>query len=238
MVGDALHLASFRACTDHEATPMPPPETMRRVQFVCSTALDVARFERGIETWLSPEALAKMRAPTVVDGMSLPYGWFTRTGELDGHVGYGHSGGFDEGLSLVSLRFPADDLTIAVVMTFTPDPDHSPTEIATHIARQELGLREPAIVDRPAPPELLAAIAGDYALQDVHATTTIENGHAVMAVAGWHGPLVWAGGTRFYGGPMGPSPDRWSEFIFDGGHVKAVLVGHRFLLDGLARRLP
>ena len=238
MVGDALHLATFRACTDHETTPMPPPETMRRVQFVCASALDVARFERGLETWLSPQALANLRTPVIVDGISMPYGWFTRIGELDGHVGFGHSGSFDEGLSIMSLRFPADDLTIAVVMSYSPDPDHKAWAIATHLARAELGLREPAVIDRPAPPELLAAIAGEYDLDGLHAKTTIENGRAIMTAAGWHGPLVWVGGTRFIGDPAGTSPDRWSEFILEDGHVKAALVGHRFLVEGIARRLP
>jgi len=218
-------------------------KTMERVQFVCANALDVARFERSLDTGalLRADSVAKMRAPTEIAGMPLPYGWLTRIADLDGHRAYGHTGS-GEGASVAAFRFPADDLTIVVLINSAPRPGHRAWSLVAHIARAELHLPEPALADHAVAQDELAAIAGTYANGPAHAVIAGRDGHAYLtfSVDGkqvWDGPLVALGPRAFAGGPGGdPDPDYAATFLPATGQATAIAIGHRFLLDNVFRR--
>jgi CubicO group peptidase (beta-lactamase class C family) len=83
---------------------------------LCSTALDLVRFERAIEDHrlFSDPMLKMMRTPTMLsDGISVDYGFGTRLGNLGGHRVIGHTGN-GGGFRNILERFPDDDLTIVV----------------------------------------------------------------------------------------------------------------------------
>jgi hypothetical protein len=181
--------------------------------------------------------LERMRTPAATEVGDVDYGWFTRLGDLDEHKGVGHSGNFEEGVSVMSLRFPADDLTIAVLMNGAPAPGMTAWDLATRVARVELGLPAPEVHEQPADLALFEKLAGRYDLHGIVATVRVRDGRLWLEVPGWEGALLYAGGTRFLGGPLGVDPDRATEFIVTGNVVRGAKVGHRFMLDGVARRL-
>jgi len=251
-IAKPLGLASVTICPSEPEPPMyradktrvtETAKTMERVQFVCANALDVARFERSLDTGalLRPESVAKMRAPTPIAGMELPYGWLTRIAELDGHRAYGHTGTGD-GASIAAFRFPADDLTIVVLMGSAPRPGHRAHELVAHIARAELHLPEPTLADHALAPDELAAIAGTYSSGPARAAIAGRDGHAYLTLSidgkqVWDGALVALGPRTFAGGPGGPAdPDYVATFLPATGQATAIAVGHRFMLDNLFRR--
>lgn len=225
--GDHVQLYSYGKPSDGE-----PAETMRRVQFVCSTALDIVKFER----WL--DKLPKLRTPVVIDGIGeLPYGLLTRIADLGGHKAYGHTG-HQTGASVAAFRFPAEDVTIVVLMNASPRPGFDATDVLEKIARVELGVPAPAVTDLPPPPELLAQIVGDYATGGARGTFEVRGGRAHETVRVgervlFDGPLAWRGGRTFDGGRGGEV----NVFVPATGRATAVMVGAPFQLESLARRV-
>jgi D-alanyl-D-alanine carboxypeptidase len=105
---------------------------------LCSTVLDLVAFERALEDGrvVSPAGLQAMRAPTPMPGgIAAGYGLGTRLGETAGRAKIGHTGG-GQGNKAVLARYPAEDLTIAVL--FNTERDHAevtPNELEERIAR-------------------------------------------------------------------------------------------------------
>jgi D-alanyl-D-alanine carboxypeptidase len=253
-IAQPLGLAATTTCTAdnhvalYDAAHAPwsfPASEWQRLAFVCASALDVARFERGLDTGtlLARDAVQRMRAPTALPGgIVVPYGWFTRIAELDGHIAYGHTGNLP-GASVAAYRFPADDLTIVVLMNAAPKPGFRAWELLAAVARDELGLREPAIVDRPVPADELTAVAGSYAGGPLRAAISARGDRAWLTVQVedkplFDGALVWLGGRDFAGGPEGVHVDSFARFLPATGKATAIAVGHRFLLDQLFRMVP
>ena len=220
------------------------PAEVTRLAFVCADAIDVARFENSLDVGrvLRPETVAKMRAPTSLDGAALtvPYGWFTRIGDLDGRAAYGHTGTLP-GLSVAAFRFPTENLTVVVLMNSAPKRGFQAHELVVKIARARLGLVEPPLADALPPKEELDAIAGTYAAGIARASLAARDGRArlTLAVNGkpvFEGPLAWVGGRSFAGGPDGVQLDTLATFAPATGTPRAILVGHRFLLEQVFRR--
>jgi CubicO group peptidase (beta-lactamase class C family) len=105
---------------------------------LCSTVLDLVAFERALEDGrvVSQGLLRAMRAPTPMPGgIAAGYGLGTRLGETAGRAKIGHTGG-GQGNKAVLARYPAEDLTIAVL--FNTERDHAevtPNELEERIAR-------------------------------------------------------------------------------------------------------
>jgi D-alanyl-D-alanine carboxypeptidase len=224
-----------------------PPETMKRVGFLCADAIDVARWERSFETGaiLRAESVARMRRRVRIDasggGFELGYGWFTRSGDVDGHRAFGHTGNFP-GVSVAAFTYPEDALTIVVLMNASPSPGFSAVALQTRIARVIFGTTAPEVKDAVVPPTVLASCAGEYQTANERLRFIARDGRLRLEVWGgdtrvWEGPLVWAGGTTFFGGPTGADPDEPGVFHIVDGRAVAVSWGHRLMLDGLARRV-
>ena len=224
--GDHVQLYSYGKPSEGE-----PPETMRRVQFVCSNVLDVVKFER----WL--DKVPELRRPVVIDGIGeLPYGLLTRIADLGGHKAYGHTGNFT-GVSVAAFRFPAEDVTIVVLVNSSPRPGFEAWSLLEKIARAELGVPE-QLSDLPPPPELLAQITGEYATGGARGVIEPREGRAHETVrVGEHvlfdGPLAWRGGRTFIGGHSGET----NVFVPATGRARAVIAGTPFLMEALAKRV-
>jgi CubicO group peptidase (beta-lactamase class C family) len=244
-----LHLASTRICgNDHVALyrdgkPWSDAAAeLARLAFVCSDAVDVARFERSFDVGglLRPASVAAMRRPTMLDGVSVPYGWFTRIGDLDGRVAYGHTGGMP-GVSVAAFRFPADDLTVVVLANTEPERGFKAHDVLLHVARAELHLVEPAMLYRPMSQTELDAIAGTYTSGPQRVTVSARDGKPwIVITVGdkrvWEGALAPVGGRSFAGGPDGARADEVARFEPATGKATMILVGHRLLLEAVFAR--
>jgi len=131
---------------------------------VCATATDLLKWQAALDGGrvLSTSSVELMRRPTTLaDGTAIDYGLGTRLGSLDGHRVLGHTGsggGFNAALE----SFPADGLTIAIVMN-TGNAAGPSMMLATAIARAVLGLPDKnTLRDLPAPRKELAALLGTF----------------------------------------------------------------------------
>ncbi len=85
---------------------------------LCSTVLDLVRFEKGLEEGrvVSPALLKAMRAPArLPDGLEADYGYGTRLGFTGRHRKLGHTGA-GQSSKAVLARYPDDDVTVAVLL--------------------------------------------------------------------------------------------------------------------------
>jgi len=85
---------------------------------ICSSVVDLVRWAYALRTGrVVPAALyAEMTTPaTLADGKRVPYGFGLAIVELDGRLRVGHGGGIHGFVSHL-LTFPADDLTVAVLV--------------------------------------------------------------------------------------------------------------------------
>jgi CubicO group peptidase (beta-lactamase class C family) len=226
-------------------TPLPASltdENMTRVRFVCADAVDVAAWERGLDHLLRADSLAALRAPTRIDQLALRYGLFTRIAELPGHRGYGHTGTFP-GIDVATFRFPDDDLTIVALENSTPRPGHAAVDLAIAIARAAFGSPAPSTDPLPVPAALLAACPGDFVAPGLRLRISARDTGlwaelVEPAVAHWSGPIIYRGGADFIGGPGGVAADVITTFTIVDGKAQWIAWGHRWLLDGVARRAP
>jgi CubicO group peptidase (beta-lactamase class C family) len=134
---------------------------------VCATATDLAKWQAALDSGrvLTPSSLALMRTPTTLaDGTKIDYGLGTRLGSLDGHRVLGHYGGESRGGFRPLLEsFPADHLTIVILMNMGDAASPSPVAVAPEIARAALGLaKKNTLLDLPVPGAELAALSGKY----------------------------------------------------------------------------
>jgi D-alanyl-D-alanine carboxypeptidase len=171
---------------------------------VCSTAGDLVKFEEALEAGrlVSRESVQAMRRPTrLPGGVEIDYGLGTRRGSLDGHAMFGHTGS-GGGFTTVLLRFPADDLTLAVLVN--TEARVGARKIGLRIARAVLGLSERDLPAVPLPMEQVSSFAGRF---------DSDGGPVEVFVAGdqlrarFPGappdglPAVYAGDDRFLAGP-------------------------------------
>ncbi|HEX3577127.1 MAG TPA: serine hydrolase domain-containing protein [Thermoanaerobaculia bacterium] len=167
---------------------------------LCSTVLDLVRFERAIEDHrlFSDSMLKMMRTPsTLSDGLSVDYGFGTRLGNLGGHRIVGHTGN-GGGFRNIFERFPDDDLTI-VVLTNADGGAVRPAMIATRIARLVLGIPEEPMRDLPLSAADAAPFLGTFE-SDEGTVTNVPREGGIGFRPGTAGPLIplhYQGGTTF-----------------------------------------
>jgi CubicO group peptidase (beta-lactamase class C family) len=137
---------------------------------VQSTVGDLLAYRHGV---FGPNAKisAKVRdlvlqRDTLQDGLVLPYtlGCLVLQ-DFEGHRSIGHSGDIF-GFSAQYTYYPDDDVTI-VVLTNMQGASFPPVSIARKIAREVLGVKQPAIADLPLPADRAAQIAGDYNMGNI-----------------------------------------------------------------------
>jgi D-alanyl-D-alanine carboxypeptidase len=116
---------------------------------ICGTAEDLARFARQIErgSYLTPEAFKRMTTPTELhSGTQVDYGLGVRLGSLSGRRMWGHTGSI-VAYQATLLRFPDDDLTIAVLQN-TVNAEIDALVLAWHLAEIALDLDPPDVTPR------------------------------------------------------------------------------------------
>jgi CubicO group peptidase (beta-lactamase class C family) len=167
---------------------------------ICSTVLDLARFERAIEghQLFSDSTLTMMRTPTTLsDSIAVDYGFGTRLGSLAGHRVLGHTGN-GGGFKNVLERFPDDDLTI-VVLTNADGGAMRPGILATRIARLVLGIPAEPMRDLPLSAAEAAPFLGTFE-SDEGTVTTLPREGGLGFRPGPDGPLIplyYQGSTTF-----------------------------------------
>ncbi|MFT3835688.1 MAG: serine hydrolase domain-containing protein [Myxococcaceae bacterium] len=187
---------------------------------VTGTAGDLLLFEAGLDTLLSKDDLAAMRAPTKVRGMpAVDYGLGTRLGQLEHHKMTGHTGS-GGGYTTAALRFPDEKLTVVVLMN---TEGGSASMVATALARAALDLgpmKQPADVPLTA---MAANWPGTYTSEEVRVEVTLNEGRVFATPAGAPGPLpmihlgddVFAFGpgrtVRFVGGVKGAAATVYAD---------------------------
>lgn len=134
---------------------------------LCSTVLDLVRWERALEDGkvLSPAMLRAMRTPARLPGLlEADYGLGTRMGRTGSRRKVGHTGG-GQGNKAVLARYPDDDVTIAVLLnTERASAVVTANDLEETVARLFFGLPG-AGASPPAPSALaedLQRYAGDY----------------------------------------------------------------------------
>ena len=218
------------------------PEVVR--EWVRGPALSAPAAE--LRAWLDAQRMGDEPRLTRV-AITLPRGPYNnvttqgaRIGDLDGRAAYGHTGTLP-GLSVAAFRFPTENLTVVVLMNSAPKRGFHAHELVVKVARSRLGLVEPRRADAVPPREELDAIAGTYAAGIARASLAARDGRArlTLFVNGkpvFEGPLAWVGGRSFAGGPDGIQVDTLATFAPATGTPRAILVGHRFLLEHVFRR--
>lgn len=84
---------------------------------LCASAMDLAHVPRALESGLvvSPTSLSDMLTPTTLStGVDVPYGLGVRLGRLQGRRSWGHTGGLNGNVAVVTW-FPEEEVTIVVV---------------------------------------------------------------------------------------------------------------------------
>ena len=150
---------------------------------LCSTVLDLVAFERALEEGrvASPAMLQDMRAPTSLPGgVAVGYGLGTRLGATAGRAKIGHTGG-GQGNKAVLARYPAEDLTIAVL--FNSERDHAevtPNELEERIARLFFAGEPAPHADAPPPSAELLRYVGQYREGPRLSSVTVDAGMLLL----------------------------------------------------------
>jgi CubicO group peptidase (beta-lactamase class C family) len=132
---------------------------------LCSTVLDLVRFESALEAGrvVSPAMLRAMRTPTrLPGGLEADYGLGTRLGFTGGRRKLGHTGGGQSNKAVLA-RFAEEDVTVAVLLnTERANALVTATDIEERVERLLFGLPEPGERSVPASAAELTRYAGDY----------------------------------------------------------------------------
>jgi CubicO group peptidase (beta-lactamase class C family) len=150
---------------------------------LCSTASDLVAWIDALSHGkvVPPAVFARMSQPTpLTSGKTHPYGLGLGLGDLEGHALVGHNGGINGFVSALDY-YPQDELTIAVLVN-TGSP--AAGEIARHVARTLLDLKEPALLDLPISAEEAGSIVGVYEIQELGQTIPISFAQGVLSVGG------------------------------------------------------
>jgi D-alanyl-D-alanine carboxypeptidase len=170
---------------------------------LCSTVLDLVRWERALEDGrvVSPAMLRAMRTPArLPDGLEVDYGYGTRLGVTGRHRKLGHTGGGQSNKAVLA-RYPDDDLTVAVLLnTERTNAPVTATDLEERIERLFFGLDEPSPRSASVAEQELHRYAGQYrdgsrlvrvAMQDGMLTVHPALGHQR------HSRLMPGGGDLF-----------------------------------------
>lgn len=147
---------------------------------LCSTVLDLVRFERALEQgrFVSSAMLRAMRAPAgLPESVEADYGLGTRLGFTGSHRKIGHTGG-GQGNKAVAARYPDDDVTIAVLFnTERPNAEVTANGLEEQIARLVFA---PGASSRFASADELQRYAGQYRVGSRLVRLTPEAGALMM----------------------------------------------------------
>jgi hypothetical protein len=132
---------------------------------LCSTVLDLVRWERALEDGrvVSPAMLRAMRTPArLPDGLEVDYGYGTRLGVTGRHRKLGHTGGGQSNKAVLA-RYPDDDVTVAVLLnTERRNAAVTATDLEERIERLFFGLAERSPRSASGPELELQRYAGQY----------------------------------------------------------------------------
>ncbi|MDT9600723.1 serine hydrolase domain-containing protein [Sphingosinicella rhizophila] len=189
---------------------------------IMATAADLIRYRRGLfEGNLTSQSIrdAIQAQRPLLDGTLNYYAWGALIGRaFEGHRKLSHSGVI-EGFSAHYAYYPDDRLTIAVLTNLSHGA-FMPYAIEHRLARIMLGLKEPAIVDRPVPQAEAEAFAGDY----VPFPFTFDAGR--FGFVGKDGRMFLR-----YEGVNSPAPLEPLLYLGDGRFVAAADHEHSFTFD-------
>jgi CubicO group peptidase (beta-lactamase class C family) len=192
---DYLSVAKRLGATDYWMTPR-----FFASGGLCSTVLDLVRFERALEQGriVSSAMLRAMRAPTgLPESLEAGYGLGTRLGFTGSHRKIGHTGG-GQGNKAVVARYPDDDVTIAVLFnTERPNAEVTANGLEERIAWLVFA---PGPVTTFASADELQRYAGDYDDGWRRVRLTPEGGALMMRPGLRHRPasqLIDTGGGAF-----------------------------------------
>ena len=128
-----------------------------------TTAVDLARWSRALEAGsvVSRESYARMTTPArLSNGRDWPYGLGLGLLSFAGRPKIVHTGRV-LGFYAVLARYPADDLTIAIMSNLGGSSSIA-YQLEPRIARLLLGVEEPHVRDVPLDSEGMARFAGTY----------------------------------------------------------------------------
>jgi len=132
---------------------------------LCSTVLDLVRWERALEDGrvVSPAMLRAMRTPArLPDGLQVDDGYGTRLGLTGRHRKIGHTGGGQSNKAVLA-RYPDDDVTVAVLLnTERRNAAVTATDLEERIERLFFGLAEPSPRSASVPEQEWHRYAGRY----------------------------------------------------------------------------
>lgn len=132
---------------------------------LCSTVLDLVRWESGLEAGrvVSPAMLQAMRTPArLPNGLVADYGFGTRLGFTGAHRKLGHTGGGQSNKAVLA-RYPDDDVTVAVLLnTERANAPVTATDIEEAIERLFFAVPEPSAPAAAAGEADLHRYAGEY----------------------------------------------------------------------------
>jgi CubicO group peptidase (beta-lactamase class C family) len=155
---------------------------------LCSTVLDLVRFESALEAGrvVSPAMLQAMRAPTrLPSGLEVDYGLGTRLGFTAGRRKLGHTGAGQSNKAVLA-RYPAEDVTVAVLLnTERANAPVTATDVEERVEALFFGLADPSALGAPASLPELQREAGEYRDRSRLERLTTD-GRTLTARPGWH----------------------------------------------------
>jgi CubicO group peptidase (beta-lactamase class C family) len=132
---------------------------------LCSTVLDLVRFESALESGrvISAGMLQAMRTPArLPDGLVADYGFGTRLGFTGAHRKLGHTGAGQSNKAVLA-RYPEDDVTVAVLLnTERANAAVTATDIEEAIERAFFAVPEPSAGSAAAGGSDLHRYVGEY----------------------------------------------------------------------------
>jgi CubicO group peptidase (beta-lactamase class C family) len=136
-----------------------------------STIDDLLKFQDALNKniLIKPSSLAEMRAPLTINGKVYTYGFGMRIIKIASHNGYGHTGS-GGGSTSVLHYFPADDLTIAVLINAESYDDSkypSAASIAQIIEEKTFHVSAPVVKDLAIPENEIQKYTGNWSNPDV-----------------------------------------------------------------------
>jgi len=206
---------------------------------LCSTVKDLIAWQRALDrgTLLRPESLAKMRAQAkLADGKPTGYGYGVFLGELAGHPRVGHAGGIN-GFTAMLARYPADDLTIAVVANAEVE---TPETLEKAIARLVLDVPVETVKQEQLAAGDRARYVGTYAIEgygpEAPTLRVFEEGDAlrVQATGQPVATLLYQGKHTFR---LDLDPEVEIVFPADGAHAAGFTL-HQHGMSIEAKRAP
>jgi CubicO group peptidase (beta-lactamase class C family) len=159
------YVHSTRGLASATVAPAHHPTVTFSAGLLCSTAGDVARWERALATGriVGAKSWQEMTTPTLLaSGRPTRYGLGVETHVLDGRPYLAH-GGATPGFIGEAAYLPADGLSV-VVLTNGIYAGSIVTQLVHAVAREALGLPQQAVADLPVSPADRARFAGTFDL--------------------------------------------------------------------------